>query len=101
MINLPARSLLAISITLALSTTVQAAGFALIENSASGMGNAFAGAAAVAEDAAVDESPNASHARGEDRAGRALNDRAVGAHTAENGAVHCRAGMVRFDTHEA
>lgn len=53
MINLPARSLLAVSITLALSTTVQAAGFALIENSASGMGNAFAGAAAVAEDAST------------------------------------------------
>ena len=31
----------------------QAAGFALIENSASGMGNAFAGAAAVAEDAST------------------------------------------------
>ncbi len=32
---------------------VQAAGFAIIENSASGMGNAFAGAAAVAEDAST------------------------------------------------
>lgn len=53
MTKLPARSVLAISITLALSSTVQAAGFALIENSASGMGNAFAGAAAVAEDAST------------------------------------------------
>ena len=33
--------------------TAQAAGFALIEQSASGMGNAFAGAAAVAEDAST------------------------------------------------
>ncbi len=33
--------------------TAGAAGFALIENSASGMGNAFAGAAAVAEDAST------------------------------------------------
>ncbi len=35
------------------AATVQAAGFAIIENSASGMGNAFAGAAAVAEDAST------------------------------------------------
>ncbi len=35
------------------STSVQAAGFALIEQSASGMGNAFAGAAATAEDAST------------------------------------------------
>lgn len=35
------------------SSTVQASGFALIENSASGMGNAFAGAAAIAEDAST------------------------------------------------
>lgn len=50
MIKLSARTLLAVSISLALSNTVYAAGFALIENSASGMGNAFAGASAVAED---------------------------------------------------
>ncbi len=36
--------------TLCLTTTVCASGFAIIENSASGMGQAFAGAAAVAED---------------------------------------------------
>ncbi len=36
-----------------LSVQSQAAGFALIENSASGQGNAFAGAAAVAEDAST------------------------------------------------
>ena len=35
------------------SNTVQASGFALIENSASGMGNAFAGAAAIADDAST------------------------------------------------
>jgi long-chain fatty acid transport protein len=35
------------------STNIQAAGFAIIENSASGMGNAFAGAAAVANDAST------------------------------------------------
>jgi long-chain fatty acid transport protein len=35
------------------SNTVYSAGFALIENSASGMGNAFAGAAAVAEDSST------------------------------------------------
>lgn len=35
------------------SLTAQAAGFALIEQSASGMGNAFAGAAATAEDAST------------------------------------------------
>jgi len=33
-----------------ISSTVSAAGFALIENSASGMGNAFAGGSAIAED---------------------------------------------------
>ena len=38
---------------LLLSSTVQSAGFALIENSASGMGKAYAGAAAVAEDAST------------------------------------------------
>lgn len=53
MIKLPARTILAVSISLALTTTAQASGFALIENSASGMGNAFAGAAAVAEDAST------------------------------------------------
>ncbi len=36
-----------------ISTQVSAAGFALIENSASGMGNAYAGASAVAEDAST------------------------------------------------
>ena len=36
--------------TLCLTTTTFASGFAIIENSASGMGQAFAGAAAVAED---------------------------------------------------
>ncbi len=36
-----------------LCTTAHAAGFALIEQNASGMGNAFAGAAAVAEDAST------------------------------------------------
>lgn len=35
------------------SASVQAAGFALIEQSASGMGNAFAGGAAIAEDAST------------------------------------------------
>jgi len=38
---------------LALPAISQAAGFALIENNASGMGNAYAGAAAVAEDAST------------------------------------------------
>ena len=37
----------------ALSAQVQGAGFALIEQSASGMGNAFAGGAASAEDAST------------------------------------------------
>ncbi len=37
----------------ALASSVHAAGFALIENSASGQGNAYAGAAAVAEDAST------------------------------------------------
>ncbi len=36
-----------------ISTGVQAAGFALIENSASGMGNAFAGGSAIAQDAST------------------------------------------------
>lgn len=39
--------------TIFLSMPAYSAGFALIENSASGMGNAFAGAAAVAEDAST------------------------------------------------
>jgi long-chain fatty acid transport protein len=39
--------------TLIACTNVQAAGFALIEQNASGMGNAYAGAAAVAEDAST------------------------------------------------
>lgn len=46
------QSLLAASL-LAAIPTAQAAGFALIENNASGMGNAYAGAAAVAEDAST------------------------------------------------
>lgn len=40
-------------ITLIASANVQAAGFALIEQNASGMGNAYAGAAAIAEDAST------------------------------------------------
>lgn len=42
-----------IGLALAASTSVQAAGFALIEQSASGMGNAYAGAGAIAEDAST------------------------------------------------
>lgn len=42
-----------ISLTLLVSNNTQAAGFALIEQSASGMGNAYAGAAAIAEDAST------------------------------------------------
>ena len=38
---------------LSLSTQLHAAGFAIIEHSASGMGNAFAGAAAIADDAST------------------------------------------------
>ena len=44
---------LAFGVALIASTSVQAAGFALIEQSASGMGSAFAGAAAIAEDAST------------------------------------------------
>ncbi len=51
--KLPIQSLLAVTIACGLANPVQAAGFALIENSASGMGNAFAGAAAVSEDAST------------------------------------------------
>lgn len=51
--QLPTRSLLAGLIIAGLCPATFAAGFALIENSASGMGNAFAGAAAVAEDAST------------------------------------------------
>ncbi len=50
------QSALAIAVAMlgsSLSMQTQAAGFALIEFSASGMGNAFAGAAAVAEDAST------------------------------------------------
>src|SRR5882672_5997727 len=50
------RSLFAIAIASTFggtSTLVSAAGFALIEQSGSGMGNAFAGAAATAEDAST------------------------------------------------
>lgn len=36
-----------------ITTNVHAAGFAIAENSASGMGNAFAGASAIAEDAST------------------------------------------------
>ncbi|WP_419628410.1 outer membrane protein transport protein, partial [Thiolapillus sp.] len=53
----PIRKPLGLLIGSILTTTtafnVQSAGFAIIENSASGMGNAFAGAAAVAEDAST------------------------------------------------
>ena len=44
---------IALALTTGISTQSQAAGFALIENSASGMGNAFAGAAAIGEDAST------------------------------------------------
>ena len=50
------RSLMALAVASTLggaSTLASAAGFALIEQSASGMGNAFAGAAATAEDAST------------------------------------------------
>lgn len=53
MIKLPARTILAVSITLALSTTVHAAGFALASQAASGHGNAFAGAAVTIDDASA------------------------------------------------
>ncbi len=43
----------ALAVALLGSSAVQAAGFALIEQNASGMGNAYAGAAAVAEDAST------------------------------------------------
>lgn len=43
----------AMSLVLLGSVSAQAAGFALIEQSASGMGNAYAGAAAIAEDAST------------------------------------------------
>lgn len=46
-------SLLIGSVLSATTINTQASGFAIIENSASGMGNAFAGAAAVAEDAST------------------------------------------------
>ena len=42
-----------IGFALAASASAQAAGFALIEQSASGMGNAYAGGAAIAEDAST------------------------------------------------
>lgn len=44
---------IALALASGLSSQAQAAGFALIENSASGMGNAFAGAAAIGEDAST------------------------------------------------
>jgi long-chain fatty acid transport protein len=44
---------LVVTLLLGAASSVQAAGFALIEQSGSGMGNAFAGAAAVAEDAST------------------------------------------------
>ena len=50
--SIGARFALAAAIAAACGTA-NAAGFALIENSASGMGNAFAGAAAIAEDAST------------------------------------------------
>lgn len=48
-----AEGLVLASLLGAASSVVQAAGFALIEQSASGMGNAYAGAAATAEDAST------------------------------------------------
>lgn len=53
MIKLPARALLAVTITLALNTTVNAAGFALASQAASGHGNAFAGTAVTIDDASA------------------------------------------------
>jgi long-chain fatty acid transport protein len=47
------RAAVLVAITSGFSTQISAAGFALIENSASGQGNAFAGAAAYAEDAST------------------------------------------------
>lgn len=44
---------IALAVASGLSVQAQAAGFALIENSASGMGNAFAGGSAIAEDAST------------------------------------------------
>lgn len=44
---------IALALASGLSVQAQAAGFALIENSASGMGNAFAGGSAIAEDAST------------------------------------------------
>ena len=41
------------ALTILIATNVNAAGFALIENGASGLGNAYAGASAVAEDAST------------------------------------------------
>lgn len=49
-LRLSASCSLVILSSLLLNTSTYAAGFAIIENSASGMGNAFAGAAAVADD---------------------------------------------------
>lgn len=55
--SLSLRSVIPTAISIILSTAiysqVNAAGFALIENSASGQGNAYAGAAAIAEDAST------------------------------------------------
>jgi len=56
--TIPAKKAMAIAVSSALAlgfiqSSAQAAGFALIENSASGQGNAFAGAAAYAEDAST------------------------------------------------
>jgi len=47
------RAAVLVALSSGFSTQVSASGFALIENSASGQGNAFAGAAAVAEDAST------------------------------------------------
>ena len=44
---------LALALSLVTSASVQAAGFALIEQNASGMGNAYAGGGAIAEDAST------------------------------------------------
>ncbi|WGZ94272.1 MAG: OmpP1/FadL family transporter [Candidatus Thiothrix putei] len=53
MVNFMAKSVLATVVSAALSTTVQAAGFALANQSGSGAGNAYAGGAAAIDDASV------------------------------------------------
>jgi len=51
--SLVIRSAILVATAAGFSSQLQAAGFALIENSASGQGNAFAGAAAIANDAST------------------------------------------------